>query len=165
GGSSGWPCGYSFRPAAIRASAFCASRRRGATACSSRCSALHSFILPGWVSLDPTFGGPLPCRSSTPSACFDTFREEKRPALPRRLYGATWLRSMGGNEMRRHLLVSTAAVALLFGMTSAHADMEAAKKFLDEEIGDLSALDRAAQEAEMEWFINAAQPFQGMDIK
>ena len=33
--------------------------------------------------------------------------------------------------MRRQLLASTTAVALLFGMASAHADMEAAKAFLD----------------------------------
>ena len=43
--------------------------------------------------------------------------------------------------------------------------MDAAKAFLDAEIGDLSTLDRAAQEAEMQWFIDAAAPFVGMDIK
>jgi len=37
-------------------------------------------------------------------------------------------------------------------------------KFLDAEIGDLSTLDRAAQEAELTWFANAAAPFQGMEI-
>jgi len=47
----------------------------------------------------------------------------------------------------------------------AFADMDAARAFLDAEIGDLSALDRAGQEAEMQWFIDAAQPFRGMDIK
>src|SRR5690606_21135197 len=40
-----------------------------------------------------------------------------------------------------------------------------AKAFLDAEIGDLSSLDRAAQEAEMQWFIDAAKPFEGMEIK
>ena len=39
------------------------------------------------------------------------------------------------------------------------------QEFLDAEIGELSALDRAAQEAEMQWFIDAAQPFAGMDIR
>ncbi|MEY4984633.1 MAG: hypothetical protein RIR62_2899, partial [Pseudomonadota bacterium] len=47
----------------------------------------------------------------------------------------------------------------------AWADMEAAKAFLDAEIGDLSTLSRADQEAEMQWFIDAAQPFAGMEIK
>ena len=43
--------------------------------------------------------------------------------------------------------------------------MDEAKAFLDAEIGDLSTLDRAGQEAEMQWFIDAAKPFAGMDIK
>jgi len=38
------------------------------------------------------------------------------------------------------------------------------KTFLDAEIGDLSSLDRAAQEKELTWFANAAAPFQGMEI-
>src|SRR5690606_32495669 len=37
--------------------------------------------------------------------------------------------------------------------------------FLDTEINGLSVLDRAAQEAELTWFANAAAPYQGMDIK
>ena len=66
--------------------------------------------------------------------------------------------------MRKHLLTTTAT--MLLAMTGvAFADMEAAKKFLDAEIGDMSALDRAAQEAEMQWFIDAAKPFSGMEIK
>ena len=66
--------------------------------------------------------------------------------------------------MRKHLLTTTAA--MLLAMTgAAFADMEAAKKFLDAEVGDMSALDRATQEAEMQWFINAAKPFAGMEIK
>ncbi len=47
----------------------------------------------------------------------------------------------------------------------AFADMDAAKAFLDAEIGDLSTLTRADQEAEMQWFIDAAKPYAGMDIK
>jgi len=66
--------------------------------------------------------------------------------------------------MRKHLMTTTAAMLLAFTGT-AFADMEAAKKFLDAEIGDMSSLDRAAQEAEMQWFIDAAKPFAGMDIK
>src|SRR5690606_29606445 len=67
--------------------------------------------------------------------------------------------------MRRQILASTTAVVLLLGATPAFADMDAARAFLDAEIGDQSALSRADQEAEMQWFIDAAQPFQGMDIK
>ncbi|OCX64707.1 ABC transporter substrate-binding protein [Thioclava sp. SK-1] len=47
----------------------------------------------------------------------------------------------------------------------AFADMDAAKSFLDTEIGDLSSLSRADQEAEMQWYIDAAKPFAGMEIK
>ena len=59
----------------------------------------------------------------------------------------------------------TTAMALVLLATGAQAGMEEAKAFLDAEIGDMSSLDRAAQEAEMQWFIDAAQPFAGMDIK
>ena len=66
--------------------------------------------------------------------------------------------------MRRHLLTTTAAV--LLAMTgSAYAGMDEAKTFLDKEIGDVSTLSRADQEKEMQWFVDAAKPFQGMDIK
>ena len=37
-------------------------------------------------------------------------------------------------------------------------------KFLDEEIGGLSSLNRAQQEAELDWFTEAAEPFRGMEI-
>ncbi len=67
--------------------------------------------------------------------------------------------------MHRHYLTSTAlAVALAAYALPAHADMAAAQKFLDAEIGDLSTLTRPEQEAEMQWFIDAAKPFAGMDI-
>ncbi|MCV2868658.1 ABC transporter substrate-binding protein [Defluviimonas sp. WL0002] len=55
------------------------------------------------------------------------------------------------------------ALALLSG--PAFAGMDEAKAFLDAEIGDLSTLSRADQEAEMQWFVDAAAPFAGMDIK
>jgi glycerol transport system substrate-binding protein len=57
------------------------------------------------------------------------------------------------------------ALALAGTGIPAWADMEAAKAFLDAEIGELSTLDRAAQEAEMQFFVDAAKPFAGMDIK
>ncbi|SDX34339.1 carbohydrate ABC transporter substrate-binding protein, CUT1 family [Albimonas donghaensis] len=64
-------------------------------------------------------------------------------------------------------LRSTTALALALGLLGAPAwaDMEAAKAFLDAEIGELSALSRAEQEAEMQWFIDAAKPMAGMDIR
>ena len=48
--------------------------------------------------------------------------------------------------MKLHL--TTTAMALALMATAAQADMDAAKKFLDEEIGELSTLDRAAQEGQ-----------------
>ncbi|WP_211642610.1 ABC transporter substrate-binding protein [Loktanella sp. SALINAS62] len=63
------------------------------------------------------------------------------------------------------LLKSTTALGMALALTQpAWADMAAATAFLDAEIGDVSTLSRAEQEAEMQWFIDAAQPFQGMDI-
>ena len=58
---------------------------------------------------------------------------------------------------------TTAALLILAG--PAFADMNAATAFLDAEIGDMSSLTRAEQEAEMQWFIDAAKPFAGMEIK
>ena len=66
--------------------------------------------------------------------------------------------------MRRHLLTSTTALVLLLGAGHAQAGMDEAKAFLDSEIGDVSVLSRAEQEAEMQWFIDAAAPFQGMEV-
>jgi len=58
------------------------------------------------------------------------------------------------------------AVAVFLGGTHvAQADMAAAEDFLANEIGGMSALSDAEQKAEMEWFIDAAKPFAGMDIK
>jgi glycerol transport system substrate-binding protein len=42
--------------------------------------------------------------------------------------------------------------------------MDEAKTFLDTEINGLSTLDRSAQEAEMQWFVDAAKPFAGMEV-
>jgi len=66
--------------------------------------------------------------------------------------------------MRKQLLMTT-AIALLVLSGIAHAGMNEAKTFLDKEIGDLSTLSRADQEKEMQWFVDAAKPFQGMEIK
>jgi glycerol transport system substrate-binding protein len=63
-------------------------------------------------------------------------------------------------------LRTTSAFALAVGLMSApaFADMDAAIQFLDEHI-QRSALTREEQEAEMEWFIDAAEPFRGMEIR
>ncbi|WP_198134864.1 ABC transporter substrate-binding protein [Roseovarius sp. 217] len=67
--------------------------------------------------------------------------------------------------MNLRMKTTTALVSLGLLASPAFADMEAATAFLDAEIGDLSTLTRAEQEAEMQWFVDAAQPFAGMDIK
>ena len=68
--------------------------------------------------------------------------------------------------MRLRQTATAMALALMaMGAAPAWADMEAAKAFLDAEIGDMSVLDRAAQEAEMQFFVDAAAPFAGMEIK
>ena len=56
------------------------------------------------------------------------------------------------------------AVLLTFFAGSAMADMVAAKKWVDTEFQP-STLTKAQQMKEMEWFMNAAKPFKGMDIK
>ena len=55
--------------------------------------------------------------------------------------------------MKRTLWVTTATLAIALASGPALADMDAAKKFLDNEIKDLSSLSRADQEKEMQWFI------------
>ena len=67
--------------------------------------------------------------------------------------------------MRNLLLNTTACAAIMLATGSAHADMAAAEKFLADEIAGLSVLSEDEQKAEMEWFIKAAEPFAGMEIK
>ena len=59
--------------------------------------------------------------------------------------------------------VSVAALLMAFGASSALADEAAAKKWIDSEF-QLSVLSKADQLKEMQWFIEAAKPFQGMEI-
>ena len=63
------------------------------------------------------------------------------------------------------MLKSTTALALALVAMPAFAGMEEGKQFLDAEIGDLSVLSRAEQEAELQWFVDAAAPMAGMEIK
>ncbi|OXT00488.1 ABC transporter substrate-binding protein [Notoacmeibacter marinus] len=62
---------------------------------------------------------------------------------------------------------TTTALAFLAGAMAspAFAGMEEATQFLDTEIGDVSTLSREEQEAEMQWFVDAAAPMEGMEIK
>ncbi|MBS3980130.1 MAG: carbohydrate ABC transporter substrate-binding protein [Rhodobacteraceae bacterium] len=67
--------------------------------------------------------------------------------------------------MRLRRTGTAMALALMALGAPAWADIEAARAFLDAEIGELSSLTREEQEAEMQWFIDAAEPFRGMEIK
>ena len=67
------------------------------------------------------------------------------------------------------LMIGTAAAALVGGAflapaAPARADMAAAEKWVDAEFQP-STLSRADQLKELEWFIKAAAPFKGMEIK
>ncbi len=66
--------------------------------------------------------------------------------------------------MRKHLLMTSTLLALAMS-GPAFAGMDEAKAFLDKEVNGLSALSRADQEKEMQWFVDAAKPFAGMEIK
>jgi glycerol transport system substrate-binding protein len=61
------------------------------------------------------------------------------------------------------LMAATAAVAVLAFSGQSRADMAAAERWIDEEFQP-STLSREEQLAEMEWFIQAAEPFAGMEI-
>ncbi|TVQ58741.1 MAG: carbohydrate ABC transporter substrate-binding protein [Rhodobacteraceae bacterium] len=65
--------------------------------------------------------------------------------------------------MHRRWLASAAALALIAGSGPATADIAAAERWIDEEFQP-SALSRDEQLAEMQWFIDAAAPFRGMEI-
>ncbi|MDD9874953.1 MAG: carbohydrate ABC transporter substrate-binding protein, partial [Gammaproteobacteria bacterium] len=55
-------------------------------------------------------------------------------------------------------------MALMLGLAPAtQADMAAAERWIDDEFSP-STLSKAEQMAEMQWFIDAAAPFRGMEI-
>lgn len=64
--------------------------------------------------------------------------------------------------MRKYLLTAVAAGAVI-AATGSYADEAAAQKWIDEEFQP-SALTKDEQLAEMQWFINAAEPYKGMEI-
>ena len=65
--------------------------------------------------------------------------------------------------MRKSLLTAVASAALIAGAPAAFADMAAAEKWINDEFQP-SSLSVDEQKAEMQWFIDAAQPFAGMEI-
>ena len=74
------------------------------------------------------------------------------------------MKMMFRKRTRIMFLGGVLAVMLAFFVSSASADMAAAKKWVDNEFQP-STLTKAQQMKEMEWFINAAKPFKGMEIK
>jgi glycerol transport system substrate-binding protein len=71
---------------------------------------------------------------------------------------------MRRQEMRAALVTGASVLAVLLASSAARADMAAAEKFLADEVKGLSTLSAEDQKKEMEWFINAAKPFAGMEI-
>jgi glycerol transport system substrate-binding protein len=65
--------------------------------------------------------------------------------------------------LKRQLMLSVAAIGLMANAMPAFADAEAAKRWIETEF-TRSVLTKEEQMAEMEWFINAAKPFAGMEI-
>ena len=65
--------------------------------------------------------------------------------------------------MRKTSTAAIAAAALLAVSGPVEADMAAAERWIDSEFQQ-SVLSKDEQMAEMEWFINAAEPFRGMEI-
>jgi len=65
--------------------------------------------------------------------------------------------------MKRNLMAAAAFGAITALAVPAQAGMEEAEKWIDDEFQP-STLSKDEQKAEMEWFIQAAAPFQGMEI-
>ncbi len=66
--------------------------------------------------------------------------------------------------MIKRLVTASALAALLAGPVGAQAGMDEAKKWVDSEFQP-STLSQTEQMKEMEWFVKAAEPFKGMEIK
>jgi glycerol transport system substrate-binding protein len=65
--------------------------------------------------------------------------------------------------MKRELMAAAAVTALLALTSPVYAGMEEAEKWIDSEFQP-SVLSKDEQMKEMEWFVKAAEPFQGMEI-
>jgi glycerol transport system substrate-binding protein len=70
---------------------------------------------------------------------------------------------MASSSSRLSLLVTASALALAIGAGTAVAGMDEARRYVDTEFQP-STLSKEDQLKEMEWFVNAAKPFQGMEI-
>jgi glycerol transport system substrate-binding protein len=71
--------------------------------------------------------------------------------------------SLGRKPMKLRLLATAAAAALAAMSSSSFADEAAAQKWIDTEF-TISALSKEDQLKEMQWFIEAAKPFAGMEV-
>ncbi len=65
--------------------------------------------------------------------------------------------------MKRQLVATLVAAAFTFSAGHVLADIDAAKKWVDDEFQP-SAISKEEQMTEMEWFIKAAEPFKGLEI-
>src|SRR3546814_245388 len=131
-----------------------------ATGCSCRCSAAPSSIWRGWGWSAPSSGAPSRSRWSMRfwySVSCDGFFG--RCGTPRRI-ACRQQKAKGGFGMRRYLLTTAAALAMVASAGTAQADMEAAERWVDSEFQP-SSLSKDEQMAELEWFIKAAEPIPG----
>ncbi|MCZ4272495.1 ABC transporter substrate-binding protein [Maritalea porphyrae] len=65
--------------------------------------------------------------------------------------------------MKKHLLCAAAVIAVVAGTGSAFAGADEAKKWIDAEFQP-SVLSKSEQMSEMQWFIDAAKPYSGLEI-
>ncbi len=65
--------------------------------------------------------------------------------------------------MRNYLMAAAASALIAMSASPGWADMAAAERWIDEEFAE-SVLTRDEQLAEMQWFIDAAAPFAGLEI-
>src|SRR3546814_16409754 len=86
-----------------------------------------------------------------------------RCGTPRRI-ACRQQKAKGGFGMRRYLLTTAAALAMVSSAGPAQADMEAAERWGAREFQP-SSLSKDEQMAEQAWLIKAAATFQGMAIK
>src|SRR5262252_62552 len=70
---------------------------------------------------------------------------------------------MGSPLLGTRLLISASTVALLLAPGTGFAGMDDARRWVDSEFQP-STLSKEDQLKEMEWFVNAAKAFQGMEI-
>jgi glycerol transport system substrate-binding protein len=73
-------------------------------------------------------------------------------------------KKLGRNGFRISVMGCILTLLFLFSVAPVSADISAAKKWINDEFQP-STLSQADQVKEMEWFIKAAEPFKGMEIK